>query len=384
MKKQLGFTVTEFMVAMLVTLIAIAAAMMAFRDATSANQNVALRSDMTDNLRAGLNLVEQDLIQTGTGIPTAGITLPSFNGTLTTELGAMTVNFGGPGNTTTCSNGYTVINRPLLTGSTMFPQCNLTLPAIEPGNALGPFITSPDATSQVNTDVITVLYTDNTLGLNVTPVNRPAAGNTPACAGSIGSLGQTATFDTTCVVIGVGDSQISPGDLLMFSNAKGNALVQVTSGSWPTVNFAKGDAFGLNQTNANNGTLLQLQNTDATGNPDGTYPPTTATRIWMISYYLDNLTDPLHVRMIRRVNFNPGQPVGETLENLQFTYNYNDGINVNQLAVPVGLSESQIRSVNVYLGARSVDMWSQNHKYIRNNFQTQVSLRSMAYVNRYH
>src|SRR5215472_12026474 len=78
-----------------------------------------------------------------------------------------------------------------------------------------------------------------------------------------------------------------------------------------------------------------------------------------------------------------GQPVGETLENLQFTYNYNDGINTNQLAVPSGLSESQIRSVNVYLGVRSVDIWGQNHKYMRNNFQTQVSLRSMAYVNRY-
>jgi len=383
MKKQLGFTLIESMIAMAVTLIAVAATMMAFRDATSAHQNVALRSDMSDNLRAGLNLIEQDLLQTGTGIPTSGITLPSYNGTLTTEVGAMTVAFGGAGNTTTCANGYTVINRPLLTGATMFPQCNLTLPAIEPGNALGPFITSPDATSQFNTDIITVLYTDNTLGLNLAPVNRPAVGNVPACAGSIGALGQSANFDANCVVIGVGDSQISPGDLLMFSNAKGNALVQVTSGTWPNVNFAKGDAFGLNQTNANNGTLLQLQNTDIVGIPNGTYPPTTATRIWMITYYLDNLTDPTHVRLIRRVNFNTGQPVGETLENLQFTYNYNDGINTNQLAVPSGLSESQIRSVNVYLGVRSVDIWGQNHKYMRNNFQTQVSLRSMAYVNRY-
>ena len=99
MKRQLGFTLVEFMIAMAVTLIALAATTLAFRDATAAHQNVSLRSDMTDNIRASLNLVEQDLLQTGTGIPTAGITVPSFAGTAA------------------CSNGYSVINRPLLTGA---------------------------------------------------------------------------------------------------------------------------------------------------------------------------------------------------------------------------------------------------------------------------
>ena len=365
MKRQLGFTLVEFMIAMAVTLIALAATTLAFRDATAAHQNVSLRSDMTDNIRASLNLVEQDLLQTGTGIPTAGITVPSFAGTAA------------------CSNGYSVINRPLLTGAATFPQCNITLPSINPGNALGPFITAPDATSTVNTDVITVLYADNTVGLDVAPINRPASGAVPACAGAIGALGQSVQFDPNCVVIGVGDAEVSAGDLIMFTNARGNALVQATSVAWPVVNFAKGDAFGLNQTAAPNGTLLQLQNPDVNGNPDGTYPPTTATRVWMITYYLDNLTDPAHVRLIRRLNFNPGQPVGETLENFQVTYNYNDGKNANQPGIPAGLSESQIRSVNVLLAVRSVNKWNKTDRYMRNNFQTQISLRSMAYVNQY-
>jgi prepilin-type N-terminal cleavage/methylation domain-containing protein len=365
MKKQLGFSLIEFMIAMAVTLIAVAATMVAFKDATSANQNVTLRADMTDNLRAGLNLIEQDLIQTGTGIPIGGITIPSYNPTAA------------------CPNGYSVVNRPLLTGATTFPQCNLALPSIEPGNALGPFITTPDATSLVNSDVITILYADNTLGLDVAPINQPASGGNPGCAGTIGGLGQSVQFDTSCVVIGAGDAQVNSGDLIMFSNANGNAIVQATSVSWPTVNFAKGDAFNLNQTGAPKGTLLQLQNIDAVGNPNGTYPITTATRVWMISYYLDNLADPAHVRLIRRVNFNAGQPVGETLENLQFTYNYNDGKNTNQLSIPAGLSESQIRSVNVFLGVRSVNRWGQTNRYMRNNFQTQISLRSMAYVPNY-
>jgi type II secretory pathway pseudopilin PulG len=367
MKKQSGFTLVEFTIAMGVTLIALAATMLAFKDATNANQNVAMRSDMSDNFRAGLNLIEQDLIQTGTGIPTAGITVPSSAGTAA------------------CPNGTSLINRPLLTGATTFPQCNTTLPSIEPGNALGPFITSPDATSTVNTDVITVLYADNTLGLDLAPVNQPASGANPGCAGSIGKLGQSVTFDTTvnCVVIGPSGDQVNAGDLIMFSNAKGNTIVMATSVSWPTVNFAKNDAFGFNQTGAPGGTLIQLQNTDAAGNPNGTYPPTTATRVWMISYYLDNITDPAHVRLIRRVNFNPGQVVGETLENLQFTYNFNDGKTANQTNIPAGFSETQIRSVNIFLGARSTNRFTQTHKYMRSNFQTQVSLRSMAYVNQY-
>ena len=80
-----------------------------------------------------------------------------------------------------------------------------------------------------------------------------------------------------------------------------------------------------------------------------------ATRIWMISYFLDDLTSPGYNRLIRQVNFNTPAPVGETLENLQFTYNFIDGVNnpSNQSTVPLGNSESNIRSVNVSVGARS-------------------------------
>jgi hypothetical protein len=53
--------------------------------------------------------------------------------------------------------------------------------------------------------------------------------------------------------------------------------------------------------------------------------------------------------------------------------------------VPTGSSASQIRMVNVYLGARTS---YENHKgskmlFSRNNLMTQVSLRSMAYQNKY-
>jgi len=72
---------------------------------------------------------------------------------------------------------------------------------------------------------------------------------------------------------------------------------------------------------------------------------------------------------------------------LQFTYNYVDGVNnpSNQPSVPAGNAEANIRSVNVYLGARSSQSVRQGSTsiYARSNLMTQVSLRSLAYVNRY-
>ena len=103
-------------------------------------------------------------------------------------------------------------------------------------------------------------------------------------------------------------------------------------------------------------------------------------------YVVDATTDPTHPRLMREVNFNPPQLVAETLENLQFTYNFVDGTTpppVNQSDVPAGDNENQIRSVNVYLGARSTSVSSANMHYARTNLSTQVALRSMAYFNTY-
>jgi len=201
--------------------------------------------------------------------------------------------------------------------------------------------------------------------------------------------GSSVAFDAACVTIGSAGIPVNPGDLIMFSNANGKALQVVTSVSGQTLGFSSGDAFHLNGiTSANGGTIKYLQNTTVNASTGvvtylGTYPQTSATRIWMVSYWLDNVTDPIHIRLDRAVNFNAPQPVGETLENLQFTFNFNDGIAVNELTVPTGYSESQIRSVNLFMSTRSTSMLGQTKQYARENFQTQLSLRSMAYVNRY-
>jgi len=386
MKKQAGFTIVEFIVAMGVTIVVLTGAVLAFKDSVRADQHVVMHEDMNENLRSGLNLMEQDFIQAGTGIPTGGITIPATSN----------------GNATSPCNVGAPISRPAPTPSLQnisttslifnsFNTCSFTLPAIEPGPDLGPLVISPDASSSVASDMITVLYADNTLSLNKQPINKPATATDPGCPnGSISATGDSVTFDAACVNFANAGIIVTPGDLILFNNTKGFALQAVTDVKGQTLSFGAGDPYHLNQRNDPVGTIVGIQNTavntQGVAVPIGTYPFTTATRIWMVSYYLDNITDPNHARLIRRLNFQPGQPVGETLENLQLLYNYKDATATpptNQPGVPTNYSENQIRSVNVSLFARSTYADPATNKYLRDSLTTQVSFRSMAFVNRY-
>jgi prepilin-type N-terminal cleavage/methylation domain-containing protein len=381
MKKKSGFTLVEIIIAMAVSMVAMAAAFLLFRDSTRANNNVTQSSDMSDNLRAGLNLVVQDLIQTGTGIPTGGISIPN-------TINAAGCNIGKPVN-----RPPAVLNLTFQGPNGANPGCNVILPAIEPGNNLGPTVVSPDGTSGPRTDILTIMYADNTLAMVQKAINGVACPG-----GSIAANGSSITFDPACVTIGGAGIPVNSGDLLMIYNGNNpNGILQtVTSVNGEVLNFAtgvaSGDAFNLNgrTTTETSGTIKQLQNLTA-GVPNGTYPPTSATRVWMITYYLDAITDPNHPMLMREVNFNPPQPVAETVENLQFAFNFADGTTpapVNQFTVPTvpapaGDSENQIRSVNVYMGARSESTAADPGKYVRTNQSTQVALRSMAYFNTY-
>jgi prepilin-type N-terminal cleavage/methylation domain-containing protein len=380
MKKQAGFTMIEFMIAMGVTLVIFAAAVGAITSTMRSNQTVALTADLNDNLRASLNLVRQDIVLAGEGIPAGGISIPS-----------------GVGIT---------INRP---GPVALKFLQPFLPALSLGTAVGPTVPilvraglAPGGGAP--SDIITLIYQDNTwdnnpadnklTALDSAPITRVAVGVTPACNGSITPAGDAVTFDANCVDMSKARVPVQPGDLIMFSNINGTALQTVTSIAGQVVSFASNagvDKFGLNQTGAAQGTIVQLQSKVPASSPvtyTGTYPPTTATRIWMISYYLDIATDPQHYRLVRQVNFNPTQPVAEIIEGLQVTYNFVDAnipptIFANSTIVPAGLTENNIRAVNLFLGARANAPSGANSAYIRDNMKTQISVRSLAYFNKY-
>jgi hypothetical protein len=120
---------------------------------------------------------------------------------------------------------------------------------------------------------------------------------------------------------------------------------------------------------------------------------TVATRIRMISYYIDN-TKPEHPKLVRRINNGhpttfdntSGSTVAFDIDNMQVTYDIADGSltpPTNQDCPPGVCSLNQIRKVNVTLTARSRAQYSVTKQFFRNSLSTQVSLRGMAFVNEY-
>lgn len=362
-KRSAGFTLVELLVAVTITIAIVAISLDALNQGQHASEAISLMSDLTENLRAGMDQVQHDMVLAGSGIPVGGISIP--NGV-------------GP-----------AINEPSPAGDAYtFPAGSTAIAAVTPGHLLGPLISGV-----VNSDMITVIYADDeTFGPLVPPVtlsanfiNDPGAvAPDHPCSGTINATGTSATFDATCVVFDVGNGAIAAGDLIMFSNSLGNTLEYVTSVSGQTMNFAAGDPYKLNGRAAGAptaGTMDQLQSAP------GTYPPTTATRIWMVTYYLDN-TNPAGPRLMRQVNFFPAEPVAESIEALWITYNFVNGTVCgatcsNQPIPPAGMTANQMMSANIFLGARADKTFSWTKQTFRNNLVSQVSLRGLVFTNQF-
>jgi hypothetical protein len=292
-------------------------------------------SETNHGLQAGMSLMVRDVMQTGQGIPLGGVPLP--NGT-----GAETVRRPGP-------DGLT------------FDASLEAVPAIAPGNALGPTLLG------VDTDVFTVLYADRTIALDSKPLV------------SIASDGTSMTVDDAVPVTGT--DGLKAGDLILFTNEKGSALQMVTA--TPTtqvVEFADNDPMRMNQRSAAQGTILNLKDEDT-----GAFPQTTALRVLMISYFVDVPDGSDLPRLSRRVNMGDKLAIAMGVENLQVTYDLVDGTTnpTNVEDVPTGNSANQIRKANLYLAARSQDVDPQTRSFFRNSMATQVGLRSLSFVDRY-
>jgi len=332
---QAGFTLAEFLVSVTLTLVVLAIAFTSFRDAYSISETAALVADVNENLRSAMNFIVRDLIQTGQGIPTGGIPIPS-------------------------GTGAQPVRRPSPPGQAYTFPAEPVVPALTPGAGLGPVVAG------LPTDMVTVFYADITLPLNTAPLTFIAAD------------GSRATVDAS-IPITDPSTAIRPGDLILFSNALGNALQDVTrTDGGQTMFFDTGDALNLNQPGAGEGTLVQLQSAP------GQYPPTTATRVVMVTYYLD-ATDPANPRLVRQVGAGPPLAVGLGIENLQLSFDLVDGVtNPTNVKTPVAPNSPQeIRKVNVFLMARSDARHRTTGEFLRSSLSTQVSLRSLSFVDRY-
>ena len=135
-----------------------------------------------------------------------------------------------------------------------------------------------------------------------------------------------------------------------------------------------------------------------------------ATRIRLITYYLDVTTDPRRPRLVRRINNGSGLTAATTFDNglgtvvafdiENFTISYDlvapDGVNNptnvrmtdadldgSGACAPDPCSPNQIRKVNFVLAGRSSRPMRGTNQFFRNRLSTQVSLRSLSFVDRY-
>lgn len=341
-----GFTLVELVVAMGVGLIVTGGALVVFQHAVKASASVKQKLDMHDNIRIALDLMVRDFVQVGQGLPAGKvISVPSGNGAL-------------------------AISRPGRDGTALtFAEGTTELPAVITGSALGV------ALNGITTDITTVMYADSQFDV---------------ADATVAADGESLTVDAGVPISGVADP-IRPGDLIMVANGIGSTLMMVTRLDDPagqTIYFDDGDDMGINQRGADAGTIMQL-------NPSPGDPFQAAiTRIRMVTYYID-ATNPDLPRLVRRLNMREGRVVAVGLDNLQFSYDLVDGI-TNPTNQEDPATPNQIRKVNIVVGARGRErsplMVGQGEvrdgdprpdPFFRASLTSQVSLRSLALVDRY-
>ncbi len=399
-----GFTLVELLVTMAITTVILGATMAAMTDAIKATESATQITDMNNGLRTAMDLMVRDMLQVGQGLP-GGRTILVPNGGLTTPI-----QLPGPPGSNIQFDGPSFCPPRATDPDTVCEDIS----AVVPGPGRGPVIVE----DQPATDMITTLAADSSFesvtlrafAADGRSITVPMPGVTVAGAAQpLHPSGHVISDDPD-----VAGDNIRPGDLIMLTKGAASALVQVSSvtaaGVIPQViTFAANDSLNLNQNAANpaDGTAMELRATapaDATPVAPAQFVSTQATKIRMISYYIDNVTDPRRPRLVRRMNngvwndFNndSGTAVAFDIEGLQISYDLADGIsnpsNVrmddDDLAgdsekCPTSCYPVQIRKINIMLSGRSRLPRRGTQDFFRNRLLTQVSLRSLALVDRY-
>jgi prepilin-type N-terminal cleavage/methylation domain-containing protein len=375
-----GFSLLEMMIALLLGAMVIGIAAKGYSDAVNGSFVTQQRSEMQQDFRAATNIMLKDVSLAGAGIPSGGVALPSGAGVKPV--------YG-------CDQAGKCYLGPLNNNAVAYPlQGGVPyLFGIVPGYQQGITINAAQGPS----DIITIIYSDNVFLLNCYGVNF--ADNTGTSVNFI----LPSPLPATCVVPpplaapqNVTDTAVglTAGDLLLFQgkNAAGNtaySVAEVSSASGTAspynVTFTNADALLMNQTAATNNNLVQLDTKFGGGTA---LPNTTASRIYVITYYLDiSPSDGVTPRLMRQVNGHTPVPVAENVAFLQFTYDTYDS-NGNLLkeqgdgGEAAGVSPSLIRKINIaHLTMRSQLAGTKGYQGM--DLQTSVSARNLSFQNRY-
>jgi len=368
-KKNRGFSLLELMISMAIGLIVLAGAVSLYSQAVKASFLTSEKSELQEDFRAAGNVMERDISLAGAGamgqqgLAAGAVGLPAATGQLPVYP---------------CYTSCTLVNGtaaayPTLTGSPTAPF----LYSIIPGPNLGITINA----AQGPTDILTVSYTDAALALNCYQGTAVSSGGTTTVTFTL-----PATWPSICTLppgLLVPQSLLDPvvglktGDLVMFGSLAIGSVTTVAAGGAPNtfvVTFTNGDPGHINQPTATSGSLKQL--------PAGNL---TATRLLMITYYLDlSPMDGVTPRLMRIQNGRQPTPVAENVAYLKFTYDvYNNGtVLSNQASLPAADNPSMITKVNIaHMTMRSQLPGSAGYQGL--DLQTSVSARNVTFTQEY-
>ncbi len=397
LRSESGFSLIELLVATFVTLVVLAGTSQILQKAIEGEAAVTQVLDMNGHLRAAMDLIQRDLLQAGQGLP-VGRRIGIPNGP-----GIAAITRPGPAPVGACA------------GVDVMPDVP-TLPAVMVGPDLGPPING------LCTDTITILAADNLFGkVAVTAIAADGLSATIADPPINNNHPQGADIDDDP---DVDSDNVRPGDLLMFEKGIMSVLVLVTDVNGQEVRFdpGAGDLLGINQMDADTaddnvaGTLIDFRET-APVDPDvPTFMPapnntirisrSNATRIRMVSYFVD--TTAAVPRLMRQVGGAPANAVAIGVESFRISYDIaNQATNPTSVRMDAddlagngacpddpatpgeveACSENQIRKVNVVLSMRAAQIDEsrllQGGTSAQSTLYAQVSLRSLAFVDRY-
>jgi prepilin-type N-terminal cleavage/methylation domain-containing protein len=376
-----GFSLVELLAAVAITTVVLGATMVAMNDSVKATDSATQITAVNSGLRTAMDLMVRDLMQTGQGLPAGRVIgLPHGN--------HVPIMLPGPPGTEYQLDG-TAFCPPDPNDADPEMTCE-QISAIIPGPGLGPQL----GENGTPTDMLWIVAADSAFE------RVPLVKFMPT--------GRSIEVHPSVNITDGGPDDLQPGDLIMLTKGSASILLQVTIINGQEIKFDNGDSMNMNQSAAYNGTMHSMKNS-APPDHDSVDPPgrlhTEATRIRMTSYYIDAVTNPRRPRLVRRMNNGDafvfdntlGTIVAFDIENLQFTYDIADGVtnpaNVRMTAddmsgtgacAPRACSPNQIRKINVLLTGRSSRPLKVSAQFYHNTLSTQVSLRSLAFVDRYH
>src|SRR5438128_4012396 len=227
-----GFTLVELLAALFVGLIILASATYLFSQALKASFIISQRAEMQQNGRAAVGLTSKDISLAGAGLPVGGVQLPTATSMNSTDG---------------CDQVQCYVAGPAPAGIA-YPSNHLYGVVPSPGIGL------PTSAGGPNTDIITVVYSDNTYALNLYKVT--AFGANGVSISLIPPNPQPVPAVPPLLDPAYG---IKVGDLILLSNNQGSAIGEVTGiPDNNTINFADLDPLRINQSGAATGNIKAI------------------------------------------------------------------------------------------------------------------------------